>query len=209
MIRPFRTGRGRRGCLFPLLLLIAALLVVRIFSTQILSSAANLLIEDDGPRKADAIVVLGGDNYGDRTLKGGDLARAGYAPVVIVSGPPRLIGYDSSIQIQFAEQHGYPAALFREVHLPPEAESTRMEARYLGQVLRGQGIKSILLVTSNYHTKRAARFWRTENPSLSVSVISSVDMPHYFTPGGWWKTRPGQKVFLYEWLKTISVMLGV
>jgi len=184
-------------------------LAVRVFSTQLMGIAARYLIEDDGARKADAVVVLGGDNYGDRTLKGAELAKEGYAPYVLLSGPPRLLGFDSVEEIQFAEQHGYAASLFREGHLPRDAESTRTEAEFLGKVLMGQGVKSILLVTSNYHTKRAAKLWRAANPGLAVTVVPSVDPERYFTPETWWKTRPGQKTFLYEWMKTISVMLGV
>jgi uncharacterized SAM-binding protein YcdF (DUF218 family) len=198
-----------RGCLFALLLLVVLLLGVYVFSGQLLAAAGNFLIEDDGPRKADAIVVLGGDRYGDRTLKAAELAQEGYAPFVIVSGPPSLIGYESGEEIQFAEQHGYSASLFREVHLPDEAESTRTEEDFLRTYLTAHGIKSILLVTSNFHTRRAVKLWRRENPSIAAAVVPSVDPQRYFTPQTWWKTRPGQKIFLMEWLKTISVVLGV
>lgn len=196
--------------MFPLLLLCLLLLLARFFSTQLLTAAASGLVEDDGPpRRANAIVVLGGDGYGDRTLKGAELAKAGYAPLVYVSSPPKLVGDDADDQVRFAEQHGYPADFFREVHLPREAESTRTETQYLGKYLRDRGIKSILLVTSNFHTRRAAKLWREINPTLTITVIGSVDPWGYFTPNGWWKTRPGQKLFLFEWLKTISAMFGV
>ena len=198
-----------RGCLFAFLVLLVLSLGVYIFSGQLLAAAGNLLIENDGARKADAIVVLGGDEYGDRTLKGAELAKEGYAPFVIVSGPPRLIGYSSGEEIQFAEIHGYSASLFREVDLPAEAESTRTEEDFLGKYLAAHGIKSILLVTSNFHSRRAAKLWRHENPAIAVAVVPSVDPQRYFTPQTWWKTRPGQKIFLFEWLKTISVVLGV
>jgi uncharacterized SAM-binding protein YcdF (DUF218 family) len=192
-----------------LLALAVCVLLLRVFSTQLLTAAAKPLIEDDGLRKADAILVLGGDGYGDRTLKGAELAKAGYAPFVYVSGAPRLMGYLSTDQIQFAEQKGFPAALFREARLPIDAESTRTEAQFLGPYLTGQGVKSILLVTSNFHTKRAAKLWRQVNPNIQVTVVPSLDPWNYFTPEGWWKTRPGQKIFLYEWMKTISLYLGV
>jgi uncharacterized SAM-binding protein YcdF (DUF218 family) len=190
--------------------LVVLALLVRVFWTPLLEAAGNGLIEDDGARKADAIVVLGGDSYGDRTLKGAELAKAGYAPFVYVSGPPRLMGFESDDEVLYAEQKGLPATLFREVHLPATAaESTRTEARYLGKYLRDQGVKSVLLVTSNYHTKRAVKLWRQENPNLQVAVVPSVDPGNYFTADGWWKTRPGQKMFLLEWMKTISVDLGI
>ncbi len=126
----------------------------------ILTALGSFLIEDDGPRKADAILVLGGDRYGDRTLKAAQLAKDGYAPLVFVSGPPRLMGFEPDDEIQFAGMKGYPASLFKAIHLPQEAESTRTEAQFVGKVLRDQGVKSILLVTSNFHTKRAAKLFR-------------------------------------------------
>ena len=174
-----------------------------------MAAAASYLIEDDGPRKADVALVLGGDAFGDRTIKAADLVKSGYAPFVLVSGPATLVRYQSGDEIEFAEQRGYPASLFREIHLPGDAESTRTEAQYIGKYLREQGIHSILLVTSNFHTKRAAKLWRHVNPWLTITVVSSVDPGHHFTPQTWWKTRAGQKIFLYEWMKTVSVMLGV
>jgi uncharacterized SAM-binding protein YcdF (DUF218 family) len=192
-----------------LALLAILLLSAALFSAQILTFAAGLLIQTGSPLKAEAILVLGGDSFGDRTLKAAELARAGYAPVVLISGPPSLVSFESSAELQYAVQHGYPAEMFREVHLPREAESTRTEARFLGQYLRAQGIKNIVIVTSNYHTRRAARLWREESPWIQCVFVGSVDPARNFTPETWWKTRPGQKVFAYEWMKTIAVTLGI
>lgn len=198
-----------RGCLFVLLFLLVVSLGVYLLSSPLLALAGSLLIEDDGPRKADAIVVLGGDGYGDRVLKGAELAKEGYAPYVIVSGMPDLIHSAPNEEIQFAELHGYPSSIFRQVDLPPDAESTRTEEDFLGKYLAARGIRSILLVTSNFHSKRAVKLWRRENPTITAAVVPSVDPERYFTPQTWWKTRPGQKIFLLEWAKTISVVVGV
>ncbi len=204
----FGPPRRKRGCLFPFLLLILIAVGVRVLWEPFLTAFGKLLIEDDGPRKADAILVLGGDRYGDRTIKGAELAKAGYAPVVYVSGPPRLMGYESSDEVTYAEQKGgYPATMFKEVHLPGDAESTRTEMLFVGKSLTAQGIKNILLVTSNFHTRRAAKLWRRLNPNISAAVVASSDP--FFTPTTWWKTREGQKTFIYEWMKTVSVTLGI
>jgi uncharacterized SAM-binding protein YcdF (DUF218 family) len=182
-------------------------LVVWLFSPQILTWTAAALVEDDGPQKSDAIVVLGGDEYGERVIRGAELAKAGYAPVVYVSGPANLLGASSDIEIQYAERRGYPASYFRSVPLVGEAgDSTRTEARFLGKLLRSQGLKKILLVTSVYHTRRAARLWRLECPWLAIDAVPAPD-PN-FSPGTWWKTRQGQKTFILEWTKTIAAALG-
>jgi len=168
--------------------------------------AGGFLIHEDAPRKADAIVVLGGDEFGVRTVKGGELAKAGYAPYALVSGPPTLLGHESDETIEYAVRQGLPRALFRATVLPPEADSTRTEAVYLGKYLKQNGVHSILLVTSNFHTRRALALWRKENPWVAVTVVGAQD--RFFTPDSWWKTRPGKRTFLNEWLKTMATWAG-
>ncbi|HSU59875.1 MAG TPA: YdcF family protein [Bryobacteraceae bacterium] len=191
-------------------LLALALLVLAcalwLFRTPLLTFAGRFLVNNETPRKADAILVLGGDDFGRRILKAAQLANQGYASSVLVSGPSSLIGHESDATIQFAEQNGYPASLFHAVWLPPGTDSTRSEATFLGKYLKTHGINRILLVTSNYHTGRAARLWRTQAPWIAITVIAASDP--FFTPGGWWKTRSGQKTFLFEWMKTVSTWLG-
>jgi uncharacterized SAM-binding protein YcdF (DUF218 family) len=165
-----------------------------------------MLVEDDGAQKADAILVLGGDDYGARIVKGAELAKAGYAPFVLVSGTVSLLGHSSDMTIEYAERKGFPSSLFRAVPLPPGTDSTRQEADYLGPYLKANKLQRILLVTSNYHSRRAASIWRKENPTLDLDVVPSPDP--YFTLDGWWKSRHGKKTFLYEWMKTVSTWLG-
>lgn len=171
----------------------------------ILTFAAQVLIEDDPPQKADAILVLGGDEYGTRIVKAAQLQKEGYAPYVLVSGPPTLLGHESDLMIEFARRQGYPASIFRPIN--HNSDSTRSESALIGRYLRGQSVKTLLLVTSNYHTKRAARLMRAQNPFLHVLVVAAPDP--FFTPATWWKTRTGEKTFTYEWLKTIAVGMGV
>lgn len=177
------------------------------FRARILTAAGQFLVEDDGAQKADCILVLGGDEFGTRIIRAAQLAQAGYAPYVIVDGPKALIGHESDITIEYAVQAGYPSQLFRPELLPTGMDSTNAEAVYVADtLLKPNHIKKILLVTSNYHTRRAARFIRKAAPWLEVAVIPAPDP--YFTPDGWWKSRSGRKTFLYEWLKTISERWG-
>lgn len=203
MSRPRKLIRALARIGAVLLILVVALWFLR---TSLLTLAGRLLVEDDRASKADAILVLGGDDSGMRILRAAQLATQGYSPYVLVSGPPNLLGHDSDITIEFAERNGYQATLFRAVWLPPEADSTRSEAKFLGNYLRAHSLNRILLVTSNFHTRRAARLWRKEAPWIHVTVVAAPDP--FFTPDGWWKTRNGQKTFLLEWMKTVAAGLG-
>lgn len=173
------------------------------FRVPLLTGAGNMLVEDDSPRKAQAIIVMGGDDFGERIIKAAQLAQAGYAPYVIVSGPKSLIGHECDMTIQYARSKGYPESLFRP--LPHDLNSTRSETAFIGQYLRARGIRKILLVTSNYHTHRAAYDMRSQNPGLQVDVVAAPDAS--FSPGAWWASRDGQKTFVFEWMKTVATWL--
>jgi uncharacterized SAM-binding protein YcdF (DUF218 family) len=204
------SNRDRAGALTRLARLLFFLLafflfcaVLYVLRDRLLTAAGRALVEDNPPQKADCILVLGGDDFGGRIIKGAQLAQAGYAPYVLVDGPPSLMGHESDTTIQYAIQHGFPAQLFRPIWLPPGVDSTSTEVQYVANtILKKQNVRTVLLVTSNYHTRRAAHFMRTEVPWLKVIVVAASDP--FFTPDGWWKTRNGKKTFLLEWSKTIS-----
>ena len=73
--------------------------------------------------------------------------------------------------------------------------------------MKTESVQSIDLVTSNYHTRRAAWLWRKENPGLRVNVVPAPDP--YFTPETWFKSREGRKTFVIEWAKKIASHLGI
>lgn len=192
------------GCFAPGILLLAALVGILLFRAPLLTALGSYLVVDEAPVKSDAVVVLAGDAFGNRVLKAGELVREGWAPYALVSGTPLLLESEAALNIQYAESKGYPAAYFRPFER--EMDSTRAETADIGGELCREGVHSILLVTNNYHTRRAERLMKRADPSLRVRVVAAPD--HYFTPDGWWKTRSGQRIFLYEWLKTFSAWLG-
>jgi uncharacterized SAM-binding protein YcdF (DUF218 family) len=178
-----------------------------LFRHPLLALLGHALVENDGVQNADCILVAGGDGAGSRIVRAAQLARAGYAPYVLVDGPAVLMGHESDATIRYAVQQGFPAALFRAVWLPQGLDSTNDEMNYVANgILKQNKVKKVLLVTSNFHTRRAARFLRKEGPWLKVIAVPAPDP--YFTPDGWWKTRNGRKTFLFEWTKTISEWWG-
>ncbi|MBV9611068.1 MAG: YdcF family protein, partial [Acidobacteriaceae bacterium] len=144
---------------------------------------------------------------GMRILTAAQLAQAGYAPYVIVDGPKSLLGNESDATIQYAVGKGYAQSQFRPLPLPDAVRSTRAEADFVGRSLKERRIDKILLVTSNYHTRRAAQLFRRSNPKLQIVVIAAPD-PN-FTPSTWWKSREGQKTFALEWMKTIAYWFNI
>ncbi len=177
-----------------------------IFRVPLLTAAGEALVKNESPAKAQAILVLGGDELGTRIMKGAQLERAGFAPVVVVSTHLSPVNASCDCLTTFARRNGYSTSLFESVLAPSWVDSTRSEAIFFRKYLSTQGLRDILIVTSNYHTRRAAYLWRQEAPSLHFRMIAAPDP--FFTPETWWKTRTGQKTFLLESLKTLAARLG-
>ena len=150
-----RRGRGRR--ILPLLA--AILLLVIGVRWLVLPFAGSFLVKADSPAKAEAAIVLGGDPWGNRILRGAELKRQGLVDKVLVSGGPGLYGFfESDLAVRFAVKNGFPEDYFEPLH--ELVLSTQDEAHSIVQHLKRRGIKRVLVVTSNYHTRRAGRIWR-------------------------------------------------
>jgi len=185
---------------------LALAVIAVVFHSQILGALGGYLVQEDAPQKADAAVVLAGDGWGDRILAAAQLERDGWVPKVLVSGPDGNYGlYESDLAIPFAVKHGYPESYF--VGVKHEGRSTLEEATALMPEIRREGIRRLLVVTSNFHTRRAGRIFRQVAPDLTIVVVGAPD--RNFTPGGWWRDREAEKTFVQEWEKTIANWFGI
>ena len=175
-----------------------------------LSALGEALVHDDGAGKAEIAVVLAGDTWGLRLIKGAELVKQGYAPRVLVSGPPGFYGTnEADAAIQFAIGKGYPAEWF--IPLRHTALSTREEAGAVLDALKQLNIHSFLLVTSSYHTARARRIYlnaeRQRGGGPDLRVVASADQ--FFNAANWWHHREGQKIAFLEWSKTLASVFGI
>jgi uncharacterized SAM-binding protein YcdF (DUF218 family) len=189
---------------------LAALVIVSLLlyseHETILRNLALYLVYSEEPMKADVILVLAGDFQGQRVMKGCELAQQGYAPKVWVSGPDGVYGLrEADLAVDYAIQHGCPASLLEPFY--SKANSTLDEARLFRDRSAAAKINSYLLVTSNFHTRRAAKLFRREIPGVPFRSIGAEDKS--FDPASWWQSRPSRKVFAFEWLKTVTEWVGM
>jgi len=189
-----------------LLVLVVIVVLGLVFRNTILAAFGSYLIKADAPEKADIALVLAGDGEGNRILAAAQLARQGYVSRVLVSGPSGIYGqYECDLAIPFAVKAGYPASYF--LHLENNARSTKEEARDSIERLHQLGMHKVLLVTSDYHTRRAGKIYRAAAPDLQFVVVAAPDT--YFTAGGWWHNRQGEKIAFNEWVKTLTEPFGI
>lgn len=179
--------------------------IILLASPYWLRGMGDILVDSEQPFHADMVVVLAGDDKGGRILKGAELVKQGHAPAVLVSGPVCCYGkHESDLAIEFAVSQGYPQEWF--IPLPMVANSTREEAHILVRELDRLKVRRFLLVTSDYHTRRAARVYRALVPPGSFRIIAADGG---YLGDGWWHSREGQKQVAFEWMKTVAYWVGM
>jgi uncharacterized SAM-binding protein YcdF (DUF218 family) len=185
------------GRLLSVLLLIALVAGVYLFRFPLLGAAGGFWVVSDDPAPADAILILGDDDYqADRAKRAAELYRGRWAPLVVGSGR-YLRPYASIAQLMqhdLAEQ-GVPASAI--VVFPHLASDTREEALALIRLAGERHWRHVLVVTSNYHTRRTRYiFRRLWPPGSEFRIIAATDIN--YDPATWWQTREGVKIFLHE-----------
>src|SRR5215213_1440305 len=181
--------------------------------------AARALIVNAPLPSADVIVVLSGSSaYLERTQKAAELYREGRAPLVWLTNDHTRGGWSSALQrnplfVERATEElikgGVPADRIRIV--PGVASNTRYEALLIKEYAVSERLRSVLIVTSSYHSRRALRTLRqlfagTEiaiglEPALGTGTPSLVLW--WLQPEGWRTVGVECVKLIYYWLKYV------
>ena len=153
-----------RNARIALIAIVALALVI-----TLLEKTGEYLVMDQ-PVHTDVIVVLAGDRNDRRFSRGLELLRQGYAPHMLVDANSDMILFGRTPAVLEDE-------LIRSLNLnldqvrvcPTQGDSTDEEARYVAQCLHTNPISSVLLVTSDFHTRRAISIFKQRLPRTVVS----------------------------------------
>ena len=158
---------------------------------------AESWVIEDPLEKADVLIVLSDDNfYADPATRAAEVFREGKAPLVVASGR-RLrpgAGIAELIEHDLVER-GVPKDKILRFAL--DGDSTREEAEALAKLAKTKKWHKAIVVTSNYHTRRARYVFRRVFPQdIEIRVASARDGD--FDPENWWEERKSAKVFVRE-----------
>ena len=141
-------------------------------------------------------------------FKAADLALEGYAPLVLISGPPygSADRPEGEFAVEYLVSHGYPKQLFAV--FGHHAPSTIDEAIALGPELRRRQVKRVILVTSAYHSRRANIVMHLFCDSR-IQVISVPAPDPQYNADLWWDDPESRKKFFSEWRKIAGSVFWV
>jgi uncharacterized SAM-binding protein YcdF (DUF218 family) len=146
--------------------------IVLILLTALVAVAAyfypeKFLCVDSGKNvSADVIIVLGGGSH-ERPERAAELFRQRAAPRILISGAG-----DDEINRQILLQSGVPAAA---IEIESKSQTTRENAEFAVKILRSEKIRSAILVTSWYHSRRALKTFGHYAPEIKF-----YSRPSYF-----------------------------
>jgi len=188
--------------------MVVGVLVLSAGVLSVLLRGGDLLVTPDAlPPRSDAVVVLTGSIRGEqvRRHEAVRLLKEGRADHLVLSAPQ--VTYFGVWVPDLMRRHVesvYGSETARRVLLcPHNADSTREEAEALRPCLERQGWRTVVVVTSNYHTRRARHIWgevvEDAHSPLRVFVHGLPDGD--FESRGWWLRRRHAKTFLEETVK--------
>jgi uncharacterized SAM-binding protein YcdF (DUF218 family) len=166
---------------------------------------------------ADAIVVLSGSStYVERTHKAAELYRQRRAPLVLLTDDHTQGGWSSALQRNpyFVERatdelikQGVPVEKIRII--PGMASGTHEEVLLIKGYASTQGLRSLLVVTSAYHSRRALRSFRQAFADTGTAIGLDPVPPGSQTPspGFWWLQLEGWRSVGGELVKLIYYRL--
>ena|SRR6185437_11415136 len=200
---------GQRGGIIAKLIVLLAIVVfcalIYLVRAPLLRVAGGFWIVSDPPENCDAIVILSDDDFtADRAARAAELYHSGWASRVVGSGR-RLRPYASIAQLEAKdlEIRGVPAKAV--VQFSHDAPDTLEELKGIRDFLAQHGWKRVMIVTSNYHTRRTRYLARhIFSDSFHVLIESAPD--HDYDPESWWRTRGGMKVFFHE---TVGMVVAI
>mgnify|MGYP000925352809 CR=1 FL=1 len=171
-----------------------------------LNAAARLLMRDDGPQSADAIVALGGDPLCMREGHAAELYHRGLGRKIVVSDLPFAWGGTTGeAKRRFLVCRDVPA---EDVVLLPPAYNTRQEADALQSLMQQQQWHSMIVVTSPFHARRA--LFTIERRATAFKFYSAPlpTAPPEWQPQRWWARRQDAAITVREFISWGNTLAG-
>jgi hypothetical protein len=174
--------------------------IVLFLAATLAARQAGRFLVVDNPEKSDAIVVLAGETY-YRPSHALELLRQGMAPRVFLNAETRNLVYDQRLT-DIAQRYinSLPEANSISV-CPIVSSSTNAEVEDVSRCLKPLDAHRVLIVTSEFHTRRSLMIFRHRLPQYQFSIAAAHNSAQFGE--AWWTNREWAKTTLDEWMKML------
>ena len=169
----------------------------------------EFLVVADPLQKVDALAILSGDEN-ERIASGAQLYKQGYAPWFILTDMrlelPHSEGVYSAEVKRKAVAQGVPSG--RILITPGQVTTTEDEVVNLKEFTLARGFRSLIVVTSPYHTRRARLLLREAFRGSGVTLIVRPALAYNYRAEAWWQSPVDRQLTELEYAKILAHLLG-
>jgi len=173
------------------------------------------LVAEDPLRKADAIAVLSG-RMPSRALEAARVYKEGYAPRVWLTHSTEPGAALAQLSISYVGEDSYDKQILMHEGIPenaiavldPPIVNTADEMKTIGEELRKENGRAVILVTSKVHTRRVKALWSRLSARYGEAIVHGVS-DDSFDPGRWWKTTQDALDVVREVLGLMNAWAGL
>jgi uncharacterized SAM-binding protein YcdF (DUF218 family) len=188
---------GRRSARVRWLL---GLLVILSATVLALSNApAAFLVVEDPLESADAALVMTGDVGFERTKAAARLVREGEARLLVLTGGEPWPGDSAASLRETALREGVPG---ERIRFEDRSTDTRESLVNVAPILREEGVRTLILVTSPFHQRRAFLAARRALPGLRI-VNRPVRTRPWPPVRPWWRDAATRGIVVREYAKLV------
>jgi hypothetical protein len=174
--------------------------VVLVVLLVLLATQAGRFLVVDAPLPSDVIVVLAGETD-RRPARALELLQQGFGKRVLIDVPADSTIYTFT-QLDLAQKYVQSLPQSAAVSVCPIVGlSTKAETEDVEKCLTRMNSGTVLIVTSEFHTRRALSTFRQELPRRTFSVAGAYDSAQFGTH--WWTHRQWAKTVVDEWLRLL------
>lgn len=159
------------------------------------------------PRPSDAVCILLG-GFHIRPTRAAELYLRGYAPKILIVDYPDDIFYgsmESQLALILARRTGVPDHDLVRITAP--VTSTAEEAAAYRAYAERNGLKSLLVVTTAFHSRRSRWIFERVFAGSGIRLSYAAAYDPHVTERNWYKSDEGLVVYFSETLKTLYYYL--
>lgn len=160
---------------------------------------ARFLDVEDPLEPADAALVMTGDPGFERTTSAARLVGEGKARLLVLTGGEPWPGDSAASLRERALREGVPS---ERIRLEDRSTDTRESLVNVAPILREEGVKTLILVTSPYHQRRAFLAARRAFPGVRI-VNRPVRTRPWPPVQPWWREALTRRHVFQEYAKLV------
>ncbi|RJO62082.1 YdcF family protein [candidate division WS5 bacterium] len=180
-------------------------IVLVVLAAVLLLGASLYLSPQDKLEHADAITVISGGDTDARINEGVALYMDGFSDRIIFSGAAAEGEVsNASAMKNIAIRKGVPA---KAILIEEDSKTTEENAIDVARIIKDEEIKSIILVTSPYHQRRAYEAFR-DALGKDFRIINHSAKDSRWRKADWWSNSEARFLTLGEIMKNLYALIN-